>query len=105
AQKLHRLTEIARKGTHLTIAIDDASTLEPLAAMAATGGVRFDILAELNVGMNRVGLAEPKDVVALAQKIDTTPGARFAGLNLYPGHIWARGDEQLALLRRVDEHA
>ena len=105
AQKLHRLAEIARKWTHLTIAIDDASTLEPLAAAAAAVGVRFDILAELNVGMNRVGLAKPGDIVALAQKIDSTPGARFAGLNLYPGHIWASGDEQIALLRRVDDHA
>lgn len=104
-QKLERLTEIARKGTHLTIAIDDASTLEPLASAAAAAGVRFDILAELNVGMNRCGLATPADILALAQKIDSTPGARFAGLNLYPGHIWARGEEKLALLRSVDEHA
>ena len=36
-EKLNRLTEIARKGTHLTIAIDDASTLEPMAAAAASG--------------------------------------------------------------------
>ncbi|MES2391626.1 MAG: alanine racemase, partial [Acidobacteriota bacterium] len=104
AQKLQRLTEIARKGTHLTVAIDDASTLEPLAAAANAAGVQFDFLAEVNVGMNRVGLGDPADIVALAQKIDSTPGARFAGLNLYPGHIWARGDEELALLRSVDEH-
>jgi D-serine deaminase-like pyridoxal phosphate-dependent protein len=104
-EKLNRLTEIARNGTHLTIAIDDASTLEPLAAAAAAAGVRFDILAELNVGMNRCGLADPKDILALAQKIDSAPGTRFAGLNLYPGHIWARPDQQQEQLRLVDEHA
>jgi D-serine deaminase-like pyridoxal phosphate-dependent protein len=104
-EKLNRLTKLARKGTHLTIAIDDASTLEPLAAAAAAAGVHFDILAELNVGMNRCGLADPKGILALAQKIDSTPGARFAGLNLYPGHIWAKPDQQQEQLWLVDEHA
>jgi D-serine deaminase-like pyridoxal phosphate-dependent protein len=104
-QKLERLTAIARQGAHLTIAIDDARTLEPLAAAAATANVQFDILTELNVGMNRCGLAAPEDVLALAQKIDSMPGVRFAGLNLYPGHIWAKGEEQLAMLRSVDAHA
>lgn len=104
-QKLERLTEIVHKGTHLTIAIDDASTLEPIAAAAAAAGVQIDILTELNVGMNRCGLAAPEDVLALAQRIDSTAGVRFAGLNLYPGHIWAKGEEQLAMLRSVDEHA
>jgi D-serine deaminase-like pyridoxal phosphate-dependent protein len=104
-EKLNRLTQLARIGTHLTIAIDDATTLEPLAAAAAAAGVCFDILAELNVGMNRCGLADPKGILALAQKIDCTPGARFAGLNLYPGHIWAKPDQQQEQLQLVDEHA
>lgn len=105
AQKLKRLTEIARKGTHLTIAIDDANTLQPLAEAAAAAGVTFDILAELNVGMNRCGLAAPEDLLALAQAIDRAPGVRFAGLNLYPGHISAKPEEQQEHLRAVDECA
>lgn len=103
--KMKRLTELVRSGLHLTIAIDNARTLEPLAAAASAAGVSFDILAELNVGMNRCGLAMPEDVLALAQKIDRTNGVRFTGLNLYPGHIWAKPTEQEALLRGVDEHA
>lgn len=104
SEKLKRVAAIARNGTHLTIAIDDASTLELMAAAAAAAGVTFDILIEVNVGMNRVGLASPEKVLELAQIIDRTDGVRFAGLNLYPGHIWSQGEEMLALLRRVDEH-
>jgi D-serine deaminase-like pyridoxal phosphate-dependent protein len=103
--KLRRLAELVRSGLHLTIAIDNERTLEPLAAAADAAGVSFDILAELNVGMNRCGLAAPADILALAQKIDRANGVRFAGLNLYPGHIWAKPAEQEDLLRGVDQHA
>jgi D-serine deaminase-like pyridoxal phosphate-dependent protein len=105
AAKLQRLTELARNGLHLTIAIDDERTLQPLAEASSAAGASFDILAELNVGMDRCGLARPEDMLALAQKIDSTNGVRFAGLNLYPGHIWAKPTEQEAMLRSVDEHA
>lgn len=105
SHKLDRLAAVARSGTHLTVAIDNTSTLEPMAAAAAASGVTFDILAEVNVGMNRVGLAVPEDVLELAQAVERMRGVRFAGLNLYPGHIWALGEEKVALLRRVDEHA
>lgn len=105
ASKLERLTEIVRNGTHLTVALDSERTVEPLAITAASAGVTIDILAELNVGMNRCGLALPSDILSLAQIIDRTAGVRFAGLNLYPGHIWNRPAEQEAHLRRVDEHA
>lgn len=103
--KLKRLTELVSSGIHLTIAIDDERTLIPLGAAANAAGVTFDILAELNVGMNRCGLAAPEDILRLAQKVDGTNGVRFAGLNLYPGHIWAKPSEQEALLRTVDAHA
>lgn len=103
--KLKRLTKLASNGLHLTIAIDNERTLAPLAAAADATGVRFDILVELNVGMNRCGLAAPEDILALAQKIDRANGVRFAGLNLYPGHIWAKPDAQQLLLRSVDERA
>lgn len=105
AAKLKRLTELARNGLYLTIAIDGERTLQPMADAARAAGVCFDLLAELNVGMNRCGLARPEDVLALAQKIDGTSGVRFAGLNLYPGHIWAKPAEQEAMLRSVDDHA
>jgi D-serine deaminase-like pyridoxal phosphate-dependent protein len=100
--KLKRLTELARNGLHLTIAIDNERTLEPLADAASAAGVTVDVLAEFNVGMHRCGLATPEDVLALAQKVDRAPGVRFAGLNLYPGHIWAKPADQEAPLRDVD---
>jgi D-serine deaminase-like pyridoxal phosphate-dependent protein len=103
--KLKRLTDLVRTGLHLTIAIDSERTLKPLAAAASAAGVNIDILAELNVGMNRCGLAEPKDLLALAKETARTAGLRFAGLNLYPGHIWMQPHEQEAALRSVDEQA
>lgn len=102
--KLKRLTELVRYGLHLTIAIDDKRTLEPIAAAAGAAGVSFDILAEVNVGMNRCGLAAPEDILSLAQAIDRARGVRFSGLNLYPGHISAKPAEQESLLRDVDAH-
>jgi D-serine deaminase-like pyridoxal phosphate-dependent protein len=102
--KLKRLTQLVADGLHLAIAVDNARTVAPLAEAATAAGITFDILAELNVGMNRCGLARPEEILALAQSIDRTTGVRFAGLNLYPGHIWAKPAEQESQLCRVDEH-
>ena len=103
--KLERLTALARKGTHITIALDDAETLAPLAEAANRAGTTFDVLAELNVGMDRCGLGSNAHILSLAQAIDRTPGVRFAGLNLYPGHVWSHPQQQQEQLRLADEKA
>lgn len=100
--KLRRLATLASK-TSITIAIDSEVTAAAISEAAQAADSNIDLLVELDVGMRRCGVASAKEVEDLAKAIDILPGVSFAGLNLYPGHIWAPPAEQPAPLREVAE--
>jgi D-serine deaminase-like pyridoxal phosphate-dependent protein len=99
-KKLVRLAALALK-TKITIAIDSAVTAEALSRSAQSAGSTFDVLVEVDVGMRRCGVGSPEDAETLAKHVDSLPGLRFTGLNVYPGHIWVPPAEQAAPLREV----
>jgi D-serine deaminase-like pyridoxal phosphate-dependent protein len=100
AQKLARLAALARK-KRIVIAIDSVVTAEAISQAAHSGGSRIDVLVELDVGMRRCGVASPEEAVRLAQVVDKLPSVRFAGVNLFPGHIWSLPADQAAALSEV----
>lgn len=85
------------------MAIDSVVTAEAISQAAETAGSAIDLLVELDVGMRRCGVASPEDAEGLAKAIDKLPGVRFAGLNFYPGHVWAPPADQAGPLRDVSE--
>lgn len=101
-QKLRRLATLASK-TSISIAIDSGVTAAAISEAAQAVGSKIDVLVEIDVGMRRCGVASATEVEDLAKTIDLLPGVSFAGLNLYPGHIWAPPADQLAPLREVAE--
>ncbi len=86
-QKLNRLANLASK-KKITIALDSAITAEALAQAAQSAGSTINVLVELDVGMRRCGVATAEEATSLAKTVDKLSGLRFAGINLYPGHIW-----------------
>jgi D-serine deaminase-like pyridoxal phosphate-dependent protein len=99
-QKLHRLATLALE-KKITIAVDNAVTAEAISAAAQSAGSTIDLLVELDVGMRRCGVGSAEDAEKLAKFIDALPGVRFAGLNFYPGHVWAAPAEQAESLQKV----
>ena len=77
--KLERLMEVARR-TRVTVALDSV-----FAARAAQ--LEVGVLAEVDVGLGRVGVAAGEALVQLAQSIAKLPWLRFEGIAFYPGHI------------------
>jgi D-serine deaminase-like pyridoxal phosphate-dependent protein len=75
----------------LAVVVDDASLLAPLATQVvpalqqARPGTALEVLVELEVGQGRGGVDGPAAALALAQRIATTPGLRFAGVQPYQG--------------------
>ncbi len=102
AAKLDRIARLATKN-RITLAIDSAVTAKAISEAAHAAGSTLDLLVEIDVGMRRCGVAGAEDAEILAKIIDKLPGVRFAGLNLYPGHIWARPADQPASLQEVAE--
>jgi D-serine deaminase-like pyridoxal phosphate-dependent protein len=91
----------------LQAALDSAEALADLSAAATEVGREVDVLVEVDVGMRRVGVQDPSAAVALARRVEESPGVRFRGILFYPGHVRVPGREQgdpLALIaRRVSE--
>lgn len=100
--KLRRVAALATK-KQITIAIDDVTTAESLSQAAQAAGSTINLLVEIDVGMRRCGVATPEQAEGLAKAIIRLPGLRFAGLNLYPGNVWAHPADQPALLGQVAE--
>jgi D-serine deaminase-like pyridoxal phosphate-dependent protein len=103
--KLLRVALLARElqalGGRLAIAVDSRQGIEALAlAMGDTGQNLIDVFVELDVGQTRCGVAQPADVVPLAQAISRHSALRFAGLQAYNGraqHLRSISERRSAL--------
>src|SRR5262249_47660802 len=83
--KLDRLMEVARR-THVTVALDSTFAARQLSDSARAAQVEIGVLAEVDMGLGRVGVSSDA-VVPLAQSIDKLPHLKLEGITFYPGHI------------------
>ncbi len=90
--KLERLMAVARK-TRLTVALDNLFAARQLSDAAREAQVNVNVLAEVDVGMGRVGVAPGAELVQLAQSIQRFPRLAFDGITFYPGHIKDSGEK------------
>jgi len=84
--KLERLAAVARK-THVTVALDSVEAARQLSGAARAAQVEIGVLAEVDVGLGRVGVAPGEPLLHLAQAIGKLPHLKFEGITFYPGHI------------------
>jgi D-serine deaminase-like pyridoxal phosphate-dependent protein len=84
--KLERLMEVARR-TRLTVALDSPIAARQLADAARAAQVEVGVLAEVDVGLGRVGVSPGEPLLELAQSIENLPHLSFEGITFYPGHI------------------
>jgi len=87
-RKLDRLARLQALA-EVIAATDSGEHAALLGAAAVRNGVIIPVLVELNVGMNRSGIAPGAAAVALVRAIHATPGLRFAGLMGWEGHVLA----------------
>jgi D-serine deaminase-like pyridoxal phosphate-dependent protein len=101
-QKMQRLIALARK-VELTVALDSFEAAQPISDAAQKAGLKINVLLEFNVGLDRVGVETPEEVVSVGRKITTLPGVNLVGLTCYPGYIWVRPEQMEVEMRKVDE--
>lgn len=102
APKLARLLALP-EALRLTVALDSAAALEPLAAAAAQARREIGVLVELDMGMGRVGIPDAAEAVRLCRRCTGLDGVRWRGVLFYPGHVREHVAEQDAAIRRLDE--
>lgn len=98
--KLEKLLRIAQQ-TRVTVALDSMEAARGLSEAAGAASVEIGVLAEVDVGLGRVGVAPGEALLSLARGVQSLPRLRFEGITFYPGHIKsldASGMEALAKL-------
>jgi len=94
--KLDRLMEVAKQAP-VTVSLDSLTVARELSDAAAKAQVEIGTLAEIDVGLGRVGV-QPSDAVSLSRNIAQLPSLRFDGIAFYPGHIRSPDEEGLKAL-------
>jgi D-serine deaminase-like pyridoxal phosphate-dependent protein len=98
AAKIARLAALSQRA-RIGVCVDNAENLKAL----KESGARLDVYVELEVGMNRCGIAPGEPAVALAQAIGGN--LRFAGLQAYHGraqHVRSMADRKASIERAGD---
>jgi D-serine deaminase-like pyridoxal phosphate-dependent protein len=99
--KLARLARLARRA-RVALCFDDKRQVDMASRVAVAQGVELGALVEMNVGMQRCGVAPGQPVLDLAAYIQSQPGLRFRGLQAYHGaaqHFHAYAERKAAIER------
>ncbi len=100
--KLERLMEVARK-TRVTVALDSLFAARQLSDAARAAQITVGVLAEVDVGLGRVGVSPGEELLQLAGSLMRLPRLSFEGITFYPGHIKDYGETGRAQLARLGE--
>ncbi|HEY1871730.1 MAG TPA: D-TA family PLP-dependent enzyme [Chitinophagaceae bacterium] len=86
--KLRRFIELIKKfpKTKYSCLADNIDAAKEQSHAFAENKIVVDVYADLNVGMNRTGIA-PDDAIDLCKFLSSAKGIKFAGLHAYDGHF------------------
>ena len=109
-QKTERLACLQRNAD-VKAAVDSEANIAELGAAGCAAGTEIGVVVELNVGMNRAGIAPGPPALELARLVHDTPGLRLRGLMGWEGHtrpiedLDARREAILAAMQRLTDTA
>jgi len=98
--KLERLMEVARQ-TRVTVALDSLFAARQLSDAARAAQIEVSALAEVDVGLGRVGVPPGEPLLHLAEGIRKLPHLVFEGVTFYPGHIKQLDETGLRAIAQV----
>jgi D-serine deaminase-like pyridoxal phosphate-dependent protein len=84
--KMERLVNVARRA-RVTVALDSETAAREISDAAKAAQVEIGVLAEVDVGLGRVGVEPGQPLVDLARAIRKLPGLTFEGVTFYPGQV------------------
>src|SRR5512132_3122222 len=76
---LERLVNVARR-TRVTVALDSEQAARDLSKAARAAQVEIGVLAEVDVGLGRVGVSPGQQLLDLARTMQKLPGLAFEGI-------------------------
>jgi 3-hydroxy-D-aspartate aldolase len=103
-RKLRRLAALAKDAT-IALCFDAPEQVDAASRVAKDFGVELGALVEIDVGMERCGIAPGKDAAALARRIADAPNLKFRGLQAYHGraqHLPTHQERAQAIAFAID---
>jgi len=97
-----RLAELAERGD-IAVSLDSLEAARAISEQVTARNVKVGILAELDVGFGRCGVANETELLTLAQEVADLPGLEFRGLMFFPGQFVVGPTERADLLGGVNE--
>jgi D-serine deaminase-like pyridoxal phosphate-dependent protein len=87
--KVHRLLQLVQKypATTFSCLIDNKETAQEVGSTFAQAGATLNVFIDLNVGMNRTGIAPGPDSIQLYTIASQIEGTSLTGLHAYDGHL------------------
>ncbi|MXV49691.1 D-TA family PLP-dependent enzyme [Pedobacter sp. HMF7647] len=87
--KLERFIALIKNyhGTMFSCLIDNKETAAHISDVAYKNGIKIPVFIDLNVGMNRTGIAPDERALELFLAVRGFPGIIVKGLHAYDGHI------------------
>ena len=85
-QKVKRLVELRRRSDPI-VCVDHEDQLAPLSVAMSDAGLTLRVLVEVDIGLDRVGVAPGQAAVELARQAASLPGIAMAGVMGYEGHL------------------
>jgi D-threonine aldolase len=87
--KLNRFISLFSKfpSTRFSCLLDNINSAELFSSAGAKAGVTIPLFVDLNVGMNRTGIAIGRGAVDLYKQASALSGLEVVGFHIYDGHI------------------
>src|SRR5207245_11584995 len=103
-RKLRRLAALAKEVT-IALCFDAPEQVDAASRGARDFGVTLGGLVEIEVGMERCGVAPGRDAASLARRVADAPNLKFMGLQAYHGraqHMTTHQERAQAIAFAVD---
>ncbi len=85
-EKIQRLLNL-NKTTNTMVAVDSKGNIKTLNKCANKRDIELNVLIDMNLGLNRTGIAPGRPALELAQLIEQSSHLKLHGLQAYEGHL------------------
>jgi D-serine deaminase-like pyridoxal phosphate-dependent protein len=100
ARKLDRLMQVAKQ-TAVSMSLDSLFVAQQVSDAASAHSVEIGVLAEVDVGLGRVGVPPGDALLELIRGITRLPNLRLDGIAFYPGQVKSLDEEGQQALKKV----
>jgi len=87
AARIGRMIKLAAKAKRFKLVADNPANLRAISEAASSLDATLEVLVDIDIGMQRTGVATPEDAVHLARLVSEAPNLTYRGVQAYSGRV------------------